>query len=328
MRRWLHASWMLAILALAVPAASAQDRRTEETLSAVIGVTAKIRPSARSASTLGTERRGTGALVREGFVVTIGYLVIEAESIQLTGADGRTVPATLAGYDHASGFALLKAVGKLGGKPLPLGDAGALSERDPAMVVTAPARDDPTLVRVVSRRPFSGNWEYLLDAAIYTYPPVMEWSGAPLIGPHGELLGVGSLVVNDAGGQGTRSPGNVFVPIDLLKPILDDLIASGKRAGPARPWLGVNADETHGRLFVSRVSPDGPAERAGLKPGDIVLAVGGEEVTSLAEFYRKVWGRGAAGTAVPLRVLQGAQLKDINIKSIDRVDYFKAARSY
>jgi serine protease Do len=323
MRRWLPL-----IFALAVPAASAQDRKTEETLSAVIAITAKVQPNARSASSLGTERRGTGTLIRDGFVLTIGYLVIEAEAIQLTGADGRTVPATLAGYDHASGLALLKAVGKLGGKPLPIGDAAALAERDPAMVVTAPARGDPTLVRVVSRRPFSGNWEYLLDAAIYTYPPVMEWSGAPLIGPRGELLGVGSLVVNDAGGQGTRSPGNVFVPIDLLKPILDDLIASGRRNGPARPWLGVNADEVHGRLFISRLSPDGPAERAGLRPGDIVLAVGGEEVASLAEFYRKVWARGAAGTAVPLRVLQGAQLKDISIRSIDRVEYFRASRSY
>jgi len=317
---------LLLIVASLGSAAGAADR-TEETLSAVIGVAATVQPSARSAGTLGVERHGTGTLIRDGVVLTIGYLVMEADSIQLTGADGRTVPATLAGYDHASGLALLRAVGQLGGKPLALGDATRLAERDPAMVVTAPAREEPTLVRVVSRRPFSGSWEYLLDAAIYTYPPVMEWSGAPLIGPHGELLGVGSLVVNDAGGPGTRSPGNVFVPIDLLKPILDDLLASGKRAGPARPWLGVNADEVHGRLFVSRVSPEGPAERAGLKPGDIVVAVGGEEVTSLAAFYRKVWARGPAGTSVPLRVLQGAQLKDLSIRSIDRVEYFKAARS-
>jgi S1-C subfamily serine protease len=318
---------LLVIVASLGLRAGAADR-TAETLSAVIGVAAKVQPNARSAATLGTERHGTGALIRDGVVLTIGYLVVEAESIQLTGADGRTVPATLAAYDHASGFALLKAVGTLGGKPLPLGDATSLAERDPAMVITAPAREEPTLVRVVSRRPFSGSWEYLLDAAIYTYPPVMAWSGAPLIGPHGELLGVGSLVVNDAGGQGTRSPGNVFVPIDLLTPILDELLASGRRSGPARPWLGVNADEVRGRLFVSRVSPEGPAERAGLRPGDIVLAVGGEEVASLAAFYRKVWARGPAGTGVPLRVLQGAQLKDLNIRSIDRADYFKAAQSY
>ncbi len=308
-------------------AALAQDK-PEDTLSAVVAVQAKIQPNARSAATLGNQRRGSGAVVRDGLVLTIGYLVIEAESIQVTGADGRTVPATLAGYDHASGFALLRLVGPFAGKPLQLGDSAALAERDPAMVVTAAAREEPTLVYVVSRRPFSGSWEYMLDSAIFTYPPVMDWSGAPLIGGKGELLGIGSLVVPDAGEPGTQSPGNMFVPVELLKPILADLIANGRRSGPARPWLGVNADEVRGRLFVSRVSPEGPAERAGLRAGDIVLAVGGEPVTTLAEFYRKVWGRGAAGSEVRLKVLQGAQLRDLTVRSIDRVDYFRASKTY
>jgi len=194
--------------------------------------------------------------------------------------------------------------------------------------VTAAAREAPSLVYVVSRRPFSGNWEYLLDAAIFTYPPVMDWSGAPLIGAGGELLGIGSLIVPDAGAPGTQSPGNMFVPVDLLKPILDDLIAKGRRTGPARPWLGVNADEFRGRLFVGRVSPGGPAERAGLKSGDIVLAVGDDEVSTLAEFYQRIWGRGAAGAEVPLKVLQGARVRDVTVRSIDRVDYFRPARTY
>ncbi|MGH8689664.1 MAG: S1C family serine protease, partial [Burkholderiales bacterium] len=252
----------------------------------------------------------------------------EAESIQVTGADGRTVPATMAGYDHASGFGLLMLAGKLAGKPLPLGDSAALAEREPAMAVPASARDSPSLVYVVSRRAFSGNWEYLLDSAIFTYPPVMDWSGAPLIGAKGDLLGVGSLIVPDARSPGTQSPGNMFVPVDLLKPILQDLIAQGRRNGPARPWLGVNADEFRGRLFIGRVSPEGPAERAGLKSGDIVLAVGADEVTTLADFYRKIWGRGAAGAEVPLRVLQGARVRDVTIRSIDRIEYFRPSRTY
>ena len=307
--------------------ALAQDK-PDETLNAVVGVSAKIQATARSAETLGLQRQGTGVLVRNGYALTIGYLVIEAESVQVTGADGRTLPATLAGYDHASGFALLKIVGAMGAKPLPLGDSAALAERDPAMAVTASARDSPTLVYVVSRRPFSGSWEYLLDSAIYTYPPVMDWSGAPLIGPKGELLGIGSLIVGDAGAPGTQSPGNMFVPIDLLKPILDELIANGKRSGPARPWLGVNAEEARGRLFVARVSADGPAARAGLKSGDIILAVGADEVATLADFYRKVWGKGAAGTAVPLKVLQGARVRDVTVHSIDRIEYFRPSKTY
>jgi S1-C subfamily serine protease len=318
---------MLALALLVAVQAVAQDK-PDETLSAVVGVSAKIQSNARSAETLGLQRRGTGALIREGYVLTIGYLVIEAEAINVTGADGRTVPATLAGYDHASGFGLLKVIGKLAGKPLALGDSAALAERAPAMAVTASARDSPTLVYVVSRRPFSGNWEYLLDQAIFTYPPVMDWSGAPLIGAKGELLGIGSLIVPDAGEPGTQSPGNMFVPVDLLKPILDDLIAKGRRKGPARPWLGVNADELRGRVFVGRVSPEGPAARAGLKSGDIVLAVGADEVTTLAEFYRRIWGRGPAGSEIPLKVLQGVRINDVKVRSIDRVDYFRPSRTY
>jgi len=316
----------LSVCLAALPAA-AQDK-PEDTLGAVVGVSAKIQANARSAETLGLQRNGTGALVRKDYVLTIGYLVIEAEAIQVTGADGRTMPATVAGYDHASGFALLKIVGTLGAKPLPLGDSVALGEREPAMVASAAARDSPTLVYVVSRRAFSGNWEYLLDSAIYTYPAVMDWSGAPLIGAKGELLGIGSLIVPDAGGPGTQSPGNMFVPVHLLKPILEDLIAKGRRNGPARPWLGLNTDEYRGRLFVGRVSPDGPAARAGLKSGDIVLAVGADEVTTLAEFYRKVWGRGAAGSNITLKVLQGASVKDVTVRSIDRIEYFRPSRTY
>ena len=320
------AFFLAGALLLAAPA-PAQDRAAE-TLGAVLAIQVKVQANARSAQTLGMQRSGTAVLIREGVALTIGYLVIESESITLAGADGRVVPATVAAYDHASGLALLRVVGTLNARPLALGDSAALAERDPGIVITAPARDEPTFVRVVSRRPFSGSWEYLLDSAIYTYPPVMDWSGAPLLGGRGELLGVGSLVVPDAGGPGTQSPGNLFVPVDLLKPILEDLLADGRRKGPGRPWLGVNTDEFRGRLFVSRVSPESPAERAGLRAGDIVVQVGGEQVTTLAEFYRKVWGRGPAGVDVPLRVLQGAQLRDLSVRSIDRVEYFRAARTY
>ncbi|HEV7478599.1 MAG TPA: S1C family serine protease [Burkholderiales bacterium] len=321
MREWL------AILALAAAPALAQDT-PEQTLSAVVAVNAKALPNARSAATLGTQRRGAGALIGDGYVLTIGYLVIESEAIEVTGADGKVVPATLAGYDHASGFGLLKLAAPLAGRPLALGDSAALAEREPALVATTSEREGVSLVYVVSRRAFTGNWEYQLDSAIFTYPAVDAWSGAPLIGPHGELLGIGSLIVPDAGGVGSQNPGNMFVPVELLKPILADLMKSGRRSGAPRPWLGVNADEVRGRLFVSRLSPEGPGERAGLQPDDIVLAVAGEQVTTLAEFYRRVWARGEAGVVVPIRVLRGVQLKDVSVRSIDRVEYFRASKGY
>ena len=304
-----------------------EDVSAEETLSAVVHVSAKILPNARSTATLGPQREGSGVLVRDGYVATIGYLVIESEAIEVTGIDGKSVPAALAAYDHASGFGLLKLLAPLAGKPLPIGDSNAVAEREPALVAAFGA-DGVNVVHVVSRRPFSGSWEYMLDAAIFTYPAVMNWSGASLINAKGELLGLGSLIVADSAGGGTESPGNMFVPASLLKSALDDLIARGKAAGPVRPWMGVNTEEVRGRLFVTRVSPDGPAEKAGLKSGDILIGVGSNEVSSLAEFYRKVWALGAAGVDVPLRVLQGVQVKDVTVRSIDRVDYFRARPSY
>ena len=319
----------LALFAFALPAlAQVAKQEADDLLSAVVRVKSKILPNARSAATLGSSREGSGVLIREDLVLTIGYLVIEAESVEVANDEGRTVPATLAGYDHASGFGLLRLVLPIGGKPLALGDSAVLGERDQVMIASFGGRESASLAQVVSRRQFSGGWEYLLDSAIFTYPPVMNWSGAALIGPQGELLGVGSLIVPDAARPGTQSPGNMFVPIELLKPILADLVANGRAAGPVRPWLGMITEELRGRLFVARVSPEGPADRAGVRDGDIVIGVGGEDVASLAEFYRKVWSRGAAGAEIPLRVLQGTQVKEFKLRSIDRLEYFRARPTY
>ena len=331
-----HLKWItfvaatLFVAAFAMPVLAQDKSRTEaeQTLSAIVRIKTKIIKDARSAETLGLQRDGTGVLIRDGYILTIGYLVIEAEAIEVTGVDGTSVPAAVAGYDHASGFGLLKLLAPLPGKPLPLGDASALAEREAAMIASHGGSEGVSLVYVVSRRPFTGSWEYLLDSAIFTYPAVMNWSGAALISAKGELLGIGSLIVTDAAGAGSQAPGNMFVPVDLLKPILEDLIAAGRRSGPPRPWLGLNAEEMRGRLLVSRVSPEGPAARAGLKSGDIVIGVAGEEVNSLAELYRKVWARGAAGVDVPLKVLQGLEIRDVTLRSMDRLDYFRPRPTY
>ena len=319
---------LLALVSLPMHAQKEARDEVQDILSAVVRVRAKIVSDARSAATLGLQREGTGVIVRENYVATIGYLVIEAESIEVTGADGKAVPATLAGYDHASGYGVLRLLAPLSGKPLPFGNAAALAERDPVLVASYGGRDGLSVVHVVSRRPFSGSWEYLLDKAIWTYPAVMNWSGAPLIGPKGDFLGIGSLVVADSAGGGEQSPGNMFVPSDLLRPILDELIAKGRRAAPQQPWLGMTTEEMRGRLFVSRVTPEGPAAKAGIKPGDIVLGVGGQPASDLADLYRKVWATGAAGTRVPLNVLQGVEPREVGIDSVDRLSHLRLKRSF
>jgi S1-C subfamily serine protease len=296
---------------------------------AIVKVQTRAVPNARSAATLGQERDGSGIVIGEGgLILTIGYLIVEADDVKVVDSRGRTLPAKIVGYDHATGLGLIRAVTSLGNRPVPLGDSARLAEHDPVMIVNSGGPDDVTLAYVVSLRPFTGSWEYMLDRAIFTSPPTLNWSGAALIDQQGKLIGIGSLIVRDAIGGERELPGNMFVPIDVLKPVLADLIKTGRRAGPARPWLGVAVDEQNGRLFVTRVSPESPADQAGIKAGDIILGVGGDGVRTQAEFYRKVWRRGAAGTDIPLRVLQGIDVKELQVRSIDRVDYFRPQTTF
>jgi S1-C subfamily serine protease len=290
--------------------------------SAVVRIQTEALPDARSAETLGTEREGTGIVIgKNGLVLTIGYLIIEADSIAIIDDRGRSLPAKIVAYDHASGLGLVQSIVPFDVVPIKLGDSNTLKESDSVLVVNYGGRSEALEATVIARKPFTGGWEYLLDRAIFTTPPTMNWSGAGLISKDGALLGVGSLILRDAGD--THLPGNMFVPVEVLKPILADLIKSGKRPGPSRPWLGVNADEVQGRLVVARVSPDGPADIAGLQTGDIILAVAGQGVHSQEEFYRKVWGRGPAGSEISLRVLQGIDMRNIKVRSMDRNDYFR-----
>jgi S1-C subfamily serine protease len=323
-------------LAAALPAAAQSPAMTEkeaeqriaDLVGAVVRVKARALEDARSNATLGRMREGSGAVIDgEGHVLTIGYLVIEADSIEVTTSAGRTVPAILAGYDHASGFGLLKAQAPLNVKPLALGDSSALAVKESVMIVPALGRQTASMAAVVSKRPFAGSWEYLLDTAIFTAPYNEVWSGAALVNRNLELVGVGSLRVADSLGEGVLSPGNMFVPIDLLKPILADLKSQGRASGPPRPWLGMSTEEVQGRLLVTRVSPDSPADKAGVQQGDVVVGIGGQPVKTQAELYTKLWQLGPAGVEVPLKLLAGKDVRDVRVRSIDRVEYFKAKRA-
>ena len=294
---------------------------------AIVKVATRSVPGARSADSLGNEREGTGVVIGDnGLVLTIGYLIVEADDVKITDAKGRTLPARVVGYDHASGFGLVRASVPMDAQPIPLGDSARTAERDPVMIASA-GGDGAAFAWIVSKRQFTGNWEYQLDYALFTSPPTTNWSGAALIDRDGKLLGIGSLIVREATTDDPKLPGNVFVPIDLLKPILADLIREGHRAGPARPWLGVSADEIQGHLLVTRVSPDGPADRAGVSVGDIILGVGSDAVRTQAQFYERMWDRRAAGDEVPLKVLQGVDVKEIKVRSIDRTEYFRPRSS-
>jgi S1-C subfamily serine protease len=328
--RRILAACCLALAVAALPAyaqggASADvETRIQTLVGAVVQVRARALEDARSNATLGRGRQGSGIVIDdEGHILTIGYLVIEPDAIEVTTAAGRTVPALLAGYDHATGFGLLKAQAPLGVKPLPMGSSAAMKEGDPVMVLPYGGRDAASMAQIVSTRRFSGSWEYLLERAIFTAPPNMTWSGAALVNREFALVGVGSLVVQNAMSPTEFMPGNMFVPVDLLKPILADLKARGRAAGPARPWLGLSTEEVEGRLLVTRVSPESPADEAGIRRGDVVVGIAGDSVKTHAELYGRLWKLGPAGTVIPLRVQSGSNTRDLKVRSIDRAEYFK-----
>ena len=308
------------------PAARVRPDVTVDALS-VVKVKSKAVANARSLRSLGPQREGTGVVIdSEGLVLTIGYLIVEAETVELSTADGRSFPATVIGYDGATGFGLLKALRPLPVKPVQFGQSGSVGERELVLIV---GFDGVAPAYVVSRRPFVGYWEYLLDEAIYTAPATVNWSGAALLSREGKLLGIGSLVVGDAMGARTQVPGNMFVPIDLLKPMLGDLIATGRSGARPRPWIGINTQEVQGNVIVTRVSPESPAEDAALNKGDVIVGVDGKAIKGQADFYTRMWKHGEAGVAIPLDVLRGGRVETVTVKSVDRERfYFRPKPTY
>lgn len=305
------------------PRASDYGFDLELALASVVGLHAIIPPDAFSAETLGIERAGNGVVIDDGLVLTIGYLITEAESVWLHLGDGRVVEGHALGFDTVTGFGLVQALGRLDIEPLPLGSSADTRLGDRVVVGGAGGRTRSVASQIVAKQEFAGYWEYLLDEALFTYPAHPNWGGTGLINARGELIGIGSLQLERERDDKAEHV-NMIVPIDLLKPILDDLRKFGRVNKPARPWLGLYSTEIDDRLVVIGISANGPAARAELKTGDVILAVNGDEVTSQTAFYKKMWGLGAAGVDVPLTVHHEGVTFDVTVTSTDRFKLLKA----
>ncbi|MGQ0750839.1 MAG: S1C family serine protease [Betaproteobacteria bacterium] len=309
----------------ATPPAAQPPQITVDALS-VVKVRSTAVANARSSTTLGQQREGTGVVIdSKGLVMTIGYLITEAEKVELSTTDGRVFPATVIANDYATGLGLVRALTPLPIKPVDFGESSAAAERELVLIV---GFDGVAPAYIVSKRQFVGYWEYLLDEAIYTAPATVNWQGAALLNRQGKLLGIGSLVVGDAMGKRTNVPGNMFVPIDVLKPVLGDFIANGRSTARTRPWIGINTQEVQGNLIVTRVSPEGPAEDAGLKAGDIIVGIQGQEIKGQADFYTKLWKSGEAGAEIIVDVLKGNRIQNYTVKSLDREKYLRPKPVY
>jgi S1-C subfamily serine protease len=295
---------------------------------AVVGVKVTAVEGARSARTLGVTRSGSGVVIgSDGLILTIGYLMLEAQQIEIISQEGKTLPAVAVAYDLATGFGLIRPLLPLRGvAPVALGTQQDLKPGEPLMAATGASDSDQggvSITQLVSQRAFSGTWEYHLDSALFTSPPVSSGrgnhSGAPLFNSKGELMGIGSLFVMDAAGENKRMPGNMFVPIDLLKPILLEMRQQGSSKQSARAWLGLTSSDQGGRVQVVRVSEGSPADDAGLRPGTVVQAIDGLEVTTLEAFYKKLWARDTPDQPVKLTVREGDEVKTIDITPQNRM---------
>ena len=311
--------------AAAQPRAKDFDFDLNHALTSVVGLHALIPNDAFTAETLGTERAGNGVVIDDGLVLTIGYLITEAQTVWLHAGDGRVVEGHALGFDSETGFGLVQALTSLDLPALPLGSSAAANIGDRIVMGGAGGRARSLVGSIAARQPFAGYWEYLLDDAIFTAPSHPNWGGAALISERGDLIGIGSLQIERERAGATEQL-NMVVPTDLLKPVLGDLRRFGHVNKPARPWLGVYAAEIEDRIVVVGVAPKGPASHAELKVGDVIVAVNGDAVATAAEFYRKLWSLGPAGVDVPLTLHSQGATFDMVVKSADRARFLKAPR--
>jgi S1-C subfamily serine protease len=294
----------------------------------VVKLRAEVPENAFTAGILGSQRTGSGVVIdSNGLILTIGYLVTEATDVWLTTPDGRELAGHPLAYDQVTGFGLVLPLEKSDIAPIPLGSSADLDVGARAYVVSSPDFADPQPVHVFARREFAGAWEYLLDDAIFATPAHPHWSGAALIDSHGALVGIGSLLVRELTG-GEEINANMFVPIDLLKPILGELTTRGRAARPSRPWLGVYAVEMTGKVYVTGVADGGPAHLADIREGDLISRVAEHDVATLPDFYRRLWAVGPAGTGVPLTAIRGGTRLHLTVRSVDRVDLLKRPQAH
>jgi S1-C subfamily serine protease len=288
---------------------------------AMVSITAHVPEDAMSAGLLGTERSGHGVRIREdGLIATIGYVVHEAENLWI-GTGNAVVPGFVVGQDFDSGLALVKPSLPLHGPSMDLGRADALNVGDSVSVMSSGGRAQVIEARVVAKQEFAGRWEYVIDNAIFTSPPHESWSGAALVDSHGQLCGLGSLVIQGFEVRGATATVNMFVPIELIAPIVDEVVAHGRRLSPPRPWLGMLVHDDQHDLTVVGVYRNCPADKAGLRPGDVIVGIDAEPVNGLANMFRRMWSLGSAGVDVPLDVLRNAERMQLKVRSGDRAGF-------
>lgn len=279
-------------------------------------VTPQRHPSARL---LGTERMGSGAIIdAEGHILTVGYVVMGARTIEVTLPDQQQFPATLVCQDFESGIAILQTPAR-DLPTVPLGHSSSLKEGDKVIIVAATDQTQrmasPGFISAL--RPFEAYWEYMLDQAILTTAMNPGFGGGPLLDSLGQMIGVLSLNLN------STKEMTLAIPIDLFHRVKEGVFTFGSITDRRpRPWVGMYSEPVEGGVAVIGLIPNGPASRAGMEVKDVILEVNNAEATGRRELYELMW-RNRAGDELTFTVQRGEEVLDIRVTSMDRAEFYR-----
>ena len=305
-----------------------KKEKLNDLYNSIVSIHSKIPDEARTSKSLGTVRQGSGVVIDNKNILTIGYVVLEASEISIGLINGKKIPGRLIAYDFETGFGLVSPIVSTKLKSLKIGDSSKIKMDDSIFILPSPTMGIGSLAKMVSRRPFVGWWEYYLEKPIYTLPNNPAWTGAPLVNSQGEIVGIGSLFIRDAVSPEIISPGNMFVPINLLKPIMKDLVKYGRRTSNINPYIGLSSDDNSGKIVVTKVSKDGPSYKVGIKPDDVITGVNGRLVNNLETFYKTLWSTRNYGAMIKVDINRNGKKMSFNIRSINRMDYYLKSNSY
>ena len=270
-----------------------------------------------SAAVLGEERMGAGVAVSPDRVLTAHYLVLGASRVEVTALDGRVNPTAGIAVDHESGLALLT-VERSDLEPAKISTAKA-QPGQPVFLLTCTGEQERRGAsgHVSSVEPFEAFWEYMLDEAIMTTAMNPGLAGGPLLDDRARVLGVVSLGLAAVGRYSLAIPAPLFARRRALLESPNPMPAAERHA-----WIGFYTQASDETVAVTGVVSGGPAEKAGLERGDVVLSVDGETVTNLRELYDALWRKGP-GEVVGMQILREESIQVIEVVAGDRYEFYE-----
>jgi S1-C subfamily serine protease len=288
-------------------------------LSSVVHIHTEVPSAHPSTRILGDERMGTGTVVDpSGLILTVNYVVMGGETIQVTLARGRALRAEIVAQDFEVGLALLR-VKRQGLPAAPVTASESLTRGDPVFALgsTGPRERRVAGGLVTYLGEFEAYWEYLLDRGIVSSAANPGFGGGPLFTLSGKMVGVVSLNLNEI----ARS--SLAIPVECYLRNQEEFVRFGRVVSrPQRAWLGVFAHVLEEGVVVAGLVPNGPGARSGIQEGDLIVSLDAREVPTRKDLYLSLW-RHAPGEKMTLEVMRDNQVRRLSVTAGDRADFYK-----